>query len=169
MNPTGMRGLAAWALFAVVAGLFGWTTGFPDGAGAFIAVSGVAIAGALRQPTWFPGGRPFAPVPGVLGLAAVASFSPLGLVPELLAGASGVALLVWLADDPARPSGGPARAQLTIGVPALALGIAWASALLLPSDSASLGVAVGLLVFVLAAVAYLVGQPRTFDRDPSSA
>ena len=168
MSPIATRGLGAWALLAVVAGLFGWTTGLPDGTGAFVAVVGVGIAGVLRPPTWFPRLRPFAAVPAVLGLAVVASFSALGLVPELLAGASGVALLVWLADDPARPAGGPARAQLTIGVPALALGIAWASALLLPSDSASLGVAVGLLVFVLAAVAYLVGQPTTFDRDPSS-
>ncbi len=168
MNTTGVRGTLAWVLLGTVAGLFGLVTGLPDGAGAFVAVAGVAIGGALRQPAGFPRGRAFAPVPVVIGLVSVASLSSLGLVPEILAGASGVALLVWLADDPGRPAGGPARAQLTIAVPALALGIAWASALLLPSDAASLGVAVGLLVFVLAAVAYLVGQPSTYDRDASS-
>jgi hypothetical protein len=163
------RGIASWALLAVVAGLFGYVTGLPNASGLIVAVAGVLIGGFLRRSPTPPPIRALAPVPAVLGLTAVAAVSPLGLLPELLAGASGIAILAWLADDPGRPAGGLGRAQLTVGIPAVALGIAWTSALLLPSNSASLGVAVGLLVFVVAAIAFLIGQPTTFDREATSA
>ena len=94
----------------------------------------------------------------------------LGLVPELLAGGCGLAFLAWLADDPARERGGLVRAPPLITLPAVALGITWASALLLPSGSATLGVAAGLLAFALLAVALLAARPELFDREaPESA
>ena len=162
------RGLGSWALLGAIGGLFGFVTGLPHGEGAVTVIVGVLIGGWMqRQRSWAPI-RSLAPVPVLVALGATAIASPLGLLPELLAGASGLAVLVWLADDPGRPVGGVARARLTVGVPALALGIAWSSALLLPSSSASIGVAAGLLVFAIVTVAVLIGQPSMFDREEPS-
>jgi len=165
MNP---RGLGSWALLLAVGGIFGAVTGLPFGSGVLIAVVGGLGSGLLDRWPRRADVRSLAPVPVVVAFATVAALAPLGLLPELLAGAAGVAVLVWLADDIRRPAGGIRRSQLTLGVPALALGIAWASALLLPSTAASLGVAVALLVFVVAAIAYLIGAPRVFDREEPS-
>jgi hypothetical protein len=115
-----------------------------------------------------PRAQEVAAVPVLVALATGAVASPLGIVPELVAGGAALAFLLWLADDPARPAGGSVRGRVTVLIPAFALGIAWASALLLPSSSASLGVAAGLLVFVIAALAYLVGRPGLFDREPAA-
>lgn len=166
--PPPLRGGGSFALLLVVAGLFGYLSSLPALLGVVVAVAGVALAEAAQR---LPRSelRSLSPLPAVGGLVAVAVASPLGLVPELVAGASGVALLVWLADDPARPAGGVRRARNSLAIPTAAVGIAWASALFLPSSSASLGVAVGLIVFVLAAVAYLLGQPALFDREEPSA
>jgi len=155
------------ALLAVLGGLFGFLANWPHYEGLILMLAGVGAGGALQRlgPSWV---RAFAPVAVVVVFTAVALESPLGLLPELVAGGGGVAVLLWLADDPGRPAGGVARAQNTLGIPALALGIAWASALLLPSSSASLGVAVGLLVFVIVAVAYLFGRPTLFDHEEPS-
>jgi hypothetical protein len=165
---SGSRGLGSWALLAAVAALFGYLAHFPHALGVLVALAGIVLGGVLQR---VPGAtRGWAPVPVLIGLAVVAVGSPLGLLPELVAGVSGIAVLVWLADDLDRPPGGISRAQLQIGIPALALGIAWASALLLPSASAPLGVAVGLLVFAIVAVAVLFGEPSVFDREePSSS
>ena len=163
------RGTGSWLLLAAVGGLFGLASGLPYAEGALVSVAGIIIGGILRRPASPAHLRPFALLPVVIGVGAVAIASPFALLTELLAGLSALAILVWLADDPARPAGGVARARYTIGIPGAALGIAWASALLLPSNSASLGVAAALLVFVIAAVAFLVGQPSTFDREEPSA
>jgi hypothetical protein len=77
----------------------------------------------------------------------------------------GLAFLVWLADDPARPAGGARRGLATVAVPALAVGIAWSSTLFLPAGAVPLGVAGGLLALTLALVAFLVGRPSLFDRE----
>ena len=167
-GPTAARGIGSLVLLGAMGALFGWLSGLPSGEGIVVVLAGVAVGGVLQRLRSHAMLRSLAPVPAVLGLALVALDSTLGLLPELLAGLSGVALLVWLADDPDRPVGGILRARLTIAVPGLALGIAWAGALLLPSNSASLGVAVALLVFVIVAVAFLIGQPSTFDREEPS-
>lgn len=159
------RGIGSWVLLAGVGGMFGFFADVPHAEGLAIALVGIAVAGALQRVPSPPSLATFALVPVLLALGTVAVVSPLGLLPELLAGASGLATLVWLADDRDRPAGGFGRARTAIAVPALALAIAWASALLLPSRSASLGVAVGLIVFSVAAVAYLIGQPEVFDRE----
>jgi hypothetical protein len=151
----------------VVGALFGYLTQWPSYEGVLVVVGGVAIGGTLQR---LRGSlRAIAPVPVVAGFATAAVGSPLGLLPELISGVSGLAILLWLADDLDRPAGGILRARQALAIPALALGIAWMSALLLPSRSASVGVAVGLLVFVIAALAYLIGQPALFDREEPSA
>ncbi|HXY47088.1 MAG TPA: hypothetical protein VEK13_04240 [Thermoplasmata archaeon] len=163
------RGLGSWGLLGAIGGLFGFVTGLPHGEGAITVIAGVLLGGWMQRQRSRGRLRSLAPIPVLVALGATAVASPLGLLPELLAGASGLAVLVWLADDPGRPVGGVARARLTVGIPALALGIAWSSALLLPSSSAPIGVAAGLLVFVLVAVAFLIGWPSTFDREEPSA
>ncbi len=167
-TPPAARGIGSLVLLGATASLFGLLGGLPLGEGIAVVLVGVAAGGVLQRLRSHARLRSLAPVPVVLGLALVALDSVFGLLPELLAGLSGVALLLWLADDPDRPAGGVGRARLTIAVPGLALGIAWAGALLLPSNSASLGVAVALLVFVIVAVAFLIGQPSTFDREEPS-
>jgi hypothetical protein len=173
MIPTPRSGLrwnvrpASTALLVLAGGFLGWLANLPDGLGVVLVVAGIGAGVGLRAARRVAL-RSFAPVPAVVALAFGAVASPLGLVPELAAGGAGLALLVWLADDPARPVGGIARAHGTILVSALALGIAWSSALLLPSGSASLGVAAGLLVLAAAALAYLVARPELFDREQAA-
>lgn len=162
----GVRGGGSLALLVVVGALFGYLTQWPSYEGVLVVLGGVAMGAALqRAPRSL---RALAPVPVVAGFATVAVGSPLGLLPELVGGVSGLAILLWLADDLDRPAGGITRAGQTFAIPALALGIAWMSALLLPSRAASVGVAVGLLVFAIAALAYLIGQPTLFDREGAS-
>lgn len=156
-------------LLAVLGGLLGYLSALPDSLG-ILAVLGPIVVGfglrALRSERW----RWTAPLPVLAALVWGAFRSPFGLVPELIAGGCGLAFLAWLADDPAREPGGIARAGTTLALPGVALGIAWSSALLLPSSSASLGVAAGLLVFALVALALLVSRPEVFDREaPESA
>ncbi|MGA9840560.1 MAG: hypothetical protein WBS16_09070, partial [Thermoplasmata archaeon] len=57
------------------------------------------------------------------------------------------------------------RGAVVWAVPGLAVGVAWASEFLLPSTSAPLGVAGGLLAASLIALAYLVSRPELFDRE----
>jgi hypothetical protein len=166
--PLGRARLIGPSVLLAVAGAFlGYLTAplWPD---VFLVVwAGTGLGIGLRLVS-DPRAQKIASVPVLVALATGAVASPLGIVPELVAGGSALAFLLWLASDPARPAGGPARARVTILIPAFALGIAWASALLLPSSSASLGVAAGLLVFVIAALAYLVGRPQLFDREAAA-
>lgn len=156
---------APLVLFGALLGSF---SGLPDLAGVAIALALLAFGLGLRaaHPAVLRG---IAPVPVLAALAWAASASQFGVVPELAAGAAGVGFLAWLADDPARPRGGARRAAGTILIPAFALGITWSSALLLPSNSASVGVATGLLVFAIVAVALLVGRPALFDREEAES
>jgi hypothetical protein len=162
-----MRGIGSLAFLALLGAMLGYLTPWPWHAGILVVAAAVVAGGVLQRwrPPVFSG---FAPLPVVTGFTIVAVASPLGLLPELLGGASGLAILVWLADDPSRPAGGVLRAQNTLGIAAVALGIAWMSALLLPSNSAPIGVAAGLLVLIVAAVAFLFGQPELFDREEPS-
>lgn len=166
--PSWGRGLGSWALLAAVGGLFGVVTGLPDALGVVAVLAGVVTAGVLQRLRNRPRFRDLAPIPALGALVGVAIVSAWGPLPELIAGGSGVAFLLWLADDLDRPLGGVRRAQLTIGIPALAVGIAWASSLLLPPSSATLGVAAALLVLVAVAVAFLFGAPSVFDREEPS-
>ena len=156
------------ALLVVFGGLLGYLSGLPGDLGLVIVLGPIAVGvglRVLRAPPW----RWAAPLPVLLGLTWGVFRSPFGLAPELLAGGCGLAFLAWLADDPARERGGLVRAPTLITLPAVALGITWASALLLPSGSATLGVAAGLLAFALVAVALLASRPELFDREASES
>jgi hypothetical protein len=168
--PRRRSGSGSLALLLAVVGLLGYVARGPADLGVAVAVIGVGAGGLLQRVPRSSSIRSLAPVPVVLSVVTVAAASPLGAVPELLGGVAGLAVLVWLADDLDRPAGGIGRATSTLGISAAGVGIAWASAVLLPSrSSASLGIAAGLLVFVVVAIAYLVGQPSAFDREEASS
>jgi hypothetical protein len=152
------------ALLLVSASFLGYLSGFPGGFGVLLAAGAVLLAALLRL---VPEGNlaSYAAVPALAGIALEAIAAPVGLGTELVAGLSALALLVWLADDPARPVGGFLRALPTVALPALALGIAWSSALFLPSGAVPLGVAGGLLALTVVAVALLAGRPTVFDQE----
>jgi len=155
---------ATLVLLGVTAVLLGYLSGFPYGFGPFLAVAGVIAGAALRlHPS--PRVAAYAPVPVLAVLVVEVLPAPVGLGSELVAGFAGLAFLLWLADDPSRPVGGAVRSLPTVAVPALALGIAWSSALFLRSGAVPLGVAGALLALVLALVAFLVSRPRLFDRE----
>ena len=156
-------------LLVVFGGFLGYVTGFPGHLGLWIVLLPIALGIGLRM-LRSESLRWAAPFPVLAALAWGVFRSPFGLVPELVAGGCGLAFLAWLADDPARAEGGPTRSPTLIALPAVALGIAWSGALLLPSTSATLGVAAGLLVFAIVAVALLVARPGLLDREaPESA
>jgi hypothetical protein len=151
-------------LLVVSAALLGYLSGFPYGFGLVLVVGAVVAAVALRAgPSRDL--APYAPIPALAALAVEAAAAPVGFGTEIVAGIAGLAFLIWLADDPARPAGAALRAVPSITLPALALGIAWSSALFLPAGAVPLGVAGALLALTLAAVAFLVGSPYLFDRE----
>ncbi len=139
----------------------------PTAVALLLAAAGIASSVVLRA-VGRPGFAEAAPVPvlAVLGLLAVET--PIAPLPELLVGAAGVVFVAWLSDDPWRPPAGLSRGALGWAVPALGVGIAWASTFLLPSSAASLGVAGGLLAGALLALAYLVSRPDLFGRDEAT-
>lgn len=155
---------ATLVVLLVPAVFLGYLSGFPGGAGAVLMVVAVAVAAALRVTARYHL-TSFAPVPVLLALALEAVTAPVGFGTELVAGLAGLAFLVWLVDDPARPAGGAVRGLPEVAIPALALGIAWSSALFLPSGAVPLGVAGALLALTIAAVALLIGRPSLLDRE----
>jgi len=163
---TGIRSVRPFslALLLVTTTALGYYSGLPDRSGLLVAGAGVVLAAVLRASSYRPVALS-APVPALAVLVLGAVLAPVGLGIELIAGAGGLAFLLWLADDPTRPVGGSARSLPTLAVPALALGVAWSGALFLPAGSVPLGVAGALLALTLAAVAFLVGRPALFDRE----
>ena len=174
MNPSVARSsdralpFGSSVLLALVGGFLGYVTVHPGLLALAVVWAGVALGIGLRL-TPDPRLRPWAPVAVLTALATGAVASPLGVVPELVAGGSALAFLVWLADDPTRPAGGLVRGRVMVLLPAFAVGVAWASSLLLPSGSTSLGVAAGLLVFVVATLAFLVGRPGLLEADAAAS
>jgi len=164
--PRARRRVRPWslALLLVTLTYLGYLSGYPYGYGFVVAAGAVALAAFLRaSPSGSDAG--YAPAPVLAALALEAAAAPVGFGTELIAGFAALAFLVWLADDPSRPTGGPLRSLPTIAVPSLALGLAWVSGIIVPAGALPLGVAGGLLALTLAAVAYLVGSPSLFDRE----
>jgi apolipoprotein N-acyltransferase len=129
-----------------------------------VAVAGVLIATVLRLSRTALL-RGVSPLPVLVLFGILAAETPVGVVPELLAGVAGVVIVAWLLDDPMRPPDGLRRGWMIWGIPAVGVGLAWASASLLPSTSAPVGIAGGLLAAALVILAYLVRRPELFDRD----
>jgi hypothetical protein len=161
---TGPRGggFATVFLLGFSAAVFGLLGGLPSIVGPIVGIAGVAGSHLWRR--WRPtaGTAPLAPV--LLAIAALALTSPPVAASELFGGLTGLALLLWIADDPARPSGGGRRAAPAIALIALALGLTWAISLALPSRTPEVGIAGGLLAGAFVALAWLVGRPQALLR-----
>lgn len=157
-------GVGSDAVVAAAATGLGFLAAGPAGIGAVSAVVGVALGVALRR-LRYATARALAPLPVVVGAGVATVVGPLGVAPEFAAAATGLALLLWLADDPSSLPGGVGRARSALALPALAVLLAWTATLVLPAGSGSLGLAAALLVFVLGAVAVLLSRPNAFDRD----
>ena len=153
-------GLATAVLFGFTAGVFGLLGGLSVLYGPAIGVGGVAIASALRG--WRPEQyRTVALAPAILALAILAATAPPVPAAELFGGLSGLAFLLWAADDPSRPSGGGRRAVPTIALASLGVGLAWAITLAVPGRAADIGLAGALLASALVLLALLVARlPR---------
>jgi hypothetical protein len=134
--------------------LFGWVGGLPFLLGPVVGVAGVVGSSLLRTRPRV--GASFGPWPALLALAALAVTAPPVSSAELFGGLATLAVLVWLADDPSRPSGGGRRAGLTIGSCAVGVAVAWSLLAVAPRPTGAVGVAGALLVVVLLVVAYLL-------------
>jgi hypothetical protein len=170
MNPSGGRAPIARhfgptvPLLGVAAVALALLSRLPIPWALLLALLGVGAGVGLRA-TRYSLLREVSVLPVLVALGGLALTAPLLAVPELLVGAAGVVFVAWLADDPARPRGGARRGAIVWAIPGLGVGVAWASAFLLPSTAAPLGVAGGLLAASLIALAYLVARPELFDRD----
>lgn len=154
-------GLATTLLFGFTVGVLGLLGSLPLAVGPATGVAGVAVATVLRR--WrspIVGSWALLPALGVITLLAASS--PAEPASELFAGLSGLAFLLWIADDPERPAGGGRRAVPTIALGALGVGLAWSITLALPGRSPDVGLAGGLLAAALVLLALLVARlPRT--------
>jgi hypothetical protein len=160
----GSGATAVLAAFAMV--LFGLVGDLPLLLGPILAIVGVVLSGLWRR--WARPDVDLAPVPALFALGALALTSPPVPSAELFGGLATVAVLLWLADDPSRPAGGGRRAATALASGALAVGIAWSFALVLPGRIPGVGVAGGLLALVLLLLAYLLVR-ETADRPVAGA
>ncbi len=162
-RPDQGGGFATTALFAFSAGLFGLVGGLPDYAGPAIGVGGVVVSSVWRLRRGSRAGlrTALSVAPALVALAVLALTSPPVDAAELFGGLAGLAFLLWLADDPARASGGGRRAAPTIALASLAVGLAWAISLSLPASAPEIGVAAGLLAAAFVLLAILLGRPQS--------
>ena len=160
-------GLPGLGLSAVSLLWLGLGSGLPYVGGVGLAVVALALGIGLR---WTPNpiGREVAWVPSVVALGVLSITAPLTILAELVAGLGGISVLLWMVDDPDRLPGGVARGLPALALPALAVGVAWSSALLLPPGAAPLGAAAALLAFAVAVVAFFLGRPDLFDREEAA-
>jgi hypothetical protein len=144
---------AAMATFGLVGGLAGVL-------GPAVGLAGIAASASWRR--WRPvSGRSLAVVPALVALGALALTSPAGPSPELFGGVASLAVLLWLADDPSRPAGGGRRASPALAVCAAGMAIAWVLAVGLPAAPPEIGIAGGLLAFVILLLAVLLEHRGT--------
>ncbi len=138
-------------LLAALLAVLGLLGGFPLLLGPVLAVVGVGVASLLRRrrpagPSWVE------PVPALLVLATLAFSAPVATSTELAAGASSLALLLWLADDPARRVGVGRRAVPIVALAGLAFALGWTLTLVVSAPTAEIGLAGGLLAVALVVV-----------------
>jgi hypothetical protein len=133
-----------------------------------VVLVGVGLGAVLRRVA-DPQLKGLAPVPPLVGLGALSLLVPPTATVALLAGIGAVLFLVWLADDPARVAGGVGRAIPTLVIATLAVAVAWGSSSLVPSGSASLGVAAALLLAVVALVSLFVAAPELIGLEEGTS
>jgi hypothetical protein len=155
------------AILAVALGGFSLTTDLPGTVALVVAGAGVATALVLRAIT---GGRRSDSAAAVvlLTIGVLGASAPDTRWAALGGGASVLALMLWLSDEPGRVAGGPRRALPAIGVTGLAFAGAWLSSTLLPSSPVSIGIVAGLLVVVILLATTLLARPAWIEREAST-
>lgn len=137
-----------------------------------ICVSAVGVGGSIALRRWGQGrAADLSAAPVLIGTAVLATSAPPTPFAALLAGAVGVAVLAWMADDPARAAGALTRARPAFAVVALSLLFVWGVALLTARASADVGVAGALLAVSLFLMVVILGRPQLLDphRDGGTA
>jgi hypothetical protein len=156
-------------LLGLALGVLGLLGGVPYFLGTAVAAAGVL--GSVYARRRRPSSRSLGPlVPALLSLVVLTATAPASAATELFAGLSGLAFLVWVADEPTRPAGGGRRAAGTIGSVALAIGLVWGIGLGFGGRTEALGlagalIATGLIVLVLLAVS-VSERPLEDDERP---
>ena len=158
-------GLSAGILAAGIE-LFGLVTSWPWAVAVVVGGVGAAAAIAVRARSEGRQGN-LATAIFLVVLGVLAFGAPDTEAAGLGGGIAVLALLLWLADEPGRVTGGMGRALPTIGLVALAFGVAWFSAFLLPTTRTPTGVVAGLLVVVILLAAILLARPKLLEREPS--
>jgi hypothetical protein len=96
----------------------------------------------------------------LIGLIVAGGWTRISVLTELLAGTAGLLYLLWLADDaPVAPESTRNVVQ-ALALPALALGIALGTSLIVPVTSLLIGATAGILVALLLGVAWLFDHPE---------
>lgn len=155
-GPRGGSGFTL-ALAVLSAATFGLVGGLPELAGPAIGVGGIVLTAAWRRFGPSPG-EAYGPLPALIAFVVLAASSPPSASAELFGALAALALLLWLADDPARPSGGGRRAVPTLAACSLVVAVAWSLALALPRPSGAVGLAGGLLALALLVLAWLLAR-----------
>ncbi|MGP8077611.1 MAG: hypothetical protein ACLQD8_01975 [Thermoplasmata archaeon] len=153
-------GAAAALLFGTTAGALGLLTGLPLPIGSVLGVAGVGASVAWRRASSARASPGFL-LPGLLAISILVIAAPPGPSAELLAGVGGLVLLLWLAADPGRPTGGERRAAPALSLAALAVVLAWLIAFLGPRGAPDVGIAGGLLAIGVVLLAVLFARSRT--------
>jgi hypothetical protein len=153
-----LAGLLGFALFGTL----------PIVEGIGVALVGLGAAAGVRM-SRSPGVRAWAPVGPLLALGILAVAASPAAIPALYGGATALAFLLWVSDDPNRLPGGPQRAAGRLLLPAIGLAIAWSSSFLLPRGVGSIGIAAALLAAVIVLVALLLRAPEFIARDASAS
>lgn len=157
-GPDALLGSIVLGAAAVALGLAG---GLPSGLGAVIGAVGVttsAICRSMASARW----KTLPLVPAILAISVEVILATPVPATELLAGATGVAFLFWVAEDPHRPVGGGRRGVTPIALVALAVGFSLAIVLVLPRGPSDVAIAGGLLALAMVLVAILLARTR-FD------
>jgi len=132
------------------------------GLGLVVAVAGVAGAVALSL---VGRTRSLSVLPLLLALAGLTATAPIGVVAEVVAGASSLTLLFWVARD--RDDPGPlARSVVGLALPALAFGLALFTSIGIPAGEQFVGAAVVLVVIAVGAIGWALARP-TQVAEPS--
>ena len=152
-------GVASAALFGFAIVLFGLVGGLPLVVGPAVGAGGVIASSLWRRP---PRGtdRAIPLLPAIAAIAVLAATSPATSSAELFGGASALAFLVWLADDPARPRGGGRRAGPVVLLVALTVGLSWAITLAVPGRGPQIALAGALLAVAFVLLAILLSRPQ---------
>jgi hypothetical protein len=136
-------------------------------AGVAIGALGVS-SGAIVHRAFGERARTAAAAPMLAAVGLLSVWAPVTLPSELLAGATGIALLLWLASE-SYPRGRWVDLSAALVVPTLAVLVGVLASLLLPTSQDYLGVAAGLLVAELLFAGWLYAHPGELAGAPEAS